>query len=357
MKQISLIYKIVLGIVFISQITFAQNDLQSTLSNLSADAAKKYVEPISSSFGANLNSGWVHKAPSASLFGFDLEVGIVAMATMFGNEQKTFTADGKFRFNTDQATVLVDNAGITNPYARNFVINEIIKQDFGVKIAGPTIVGKKDEFVEVEFQGATFTDNITGQSFTIPSKKIATAASGFLDNLPAAPLGAPQLTIGTIYGTMASFRYLPSVEVDKDLGKFEYFGFGLQHNPSAWLPIPLPIDVSLAYFTQSMKVGKIFDASATSFGVYASKRIGPGALNITPYAGLAFESSEIKIQYDYVVDYPVAGTVLPVKFNLKGENSTRFVIGAAIKLAFLNINVDYSLAKYKTISGGVAFII
>jgi len=357
MKNISLINKIILGIIFLSQITFAQNDLQSTLSNLSADAAKKYVEPISSSFGANLNSGWVHKAPSASLFGVDIEIGVVAMATMFGNEQKNFSSTGKFRFNDVQATALVDNAGITNPYARNFVINEIKKQDFGVNISGPTIVGSKKEFVEVEFQGATFTDNLTGQSFTVPSKQIATVASGFLDELPAAPLGAPQITIGTIYGTLASFRYLPSIEVDKDLGKFEYFGFGLQHNPSAWLPIPLPVDVSLAYFTQSMKVGKIFDASATSFGIYASKRIGPGALNITPYAGFAIESSEITIQYDYVVDYPVAGTVLPVKFNLKGENSSRFVIGAALKLAFLNLNVDYSFAKYKTISGGLAFII
>jgi len=336
--------------------TLAQNDLQTTLSSLSSDAAKKYVAPITSSFGANLNSGWVHKAPSAKIFGVDIEIGVVAMATMFGDEQKSFESSAKFRFNRAQAEVLVDNAGITNTIAREFVIGEIIKQDFGVKVSGPTIVGSKKDFVNVEFQGATFTNSF-GQSFNIPSKEIATAATGFLDELPAAPLGAPQISIGTIYGTMASFRYLPSVEVDKDLGKFEYFGFGLQHNPSAWLPIPLPIDVSLTYFTQSMKVGKIFEASATSFGLYASKRIGPGALNITPYAGFAMESSEITIQYDYIVDYPVPNTVLPVKFKLKGENSSRFVIGAALKLAFLNLNVDYSFAKFKTISGGLAFII
>lgn len=334
----------------------AQDDLQSQLSSLSGDAAKKYLAPISSSFGANLNSGWVHKAPNAKLFGIDIEIGVVAMATMFGNEQKNFESSGKFRFNRSQAEVLVDNAGVTNTLARDFLIDEIIKQDFGVKISGPTIVGSKNDFVNVEFQGATFTHPVLG-NYTIPSKEIATAASGFLDELPAAPLGAPQITIGTVYGTMASFRYLPSVEVDKDLGKFEYFGFGIQHNPSAWLPIPLPVDVSLAYFTQSMKVGDIFDASATSFGIYASKRFGPGALNITPYAGFAMESSEITIKYDYIVDYPVPNTVLPVKFNLKGENSSRFVIGAALKLAFLNLNVDYSFAKYKTISGGLAFII
>lgn len=349
------IFTIMFAVLF-SVSLFAQNDLQSQLSSLSGDAAKKYLAPISSSFGANLNSGWVHKAPSAKLFGLDIEIGVVAMATMFGNEQKTFESSGNFRFNRSQAGILVDNAGITNSTVRDFLIEEIIKRDFAVKIAGPTIVGSKNDFVNVEFQGATFTHPLLG-SYTIPSKEIETAATGFLDELPAAPLGAPQVTIGTVYGTMASFRYLPSVEVDKDLGKFEYFGFGIQHNPSAWLPIPLPIDVSLAYFTQSMKVGDIFDASATSFGIYASKRFGPGALNITPYAGFAMESSEIKIKYDYIVDYPVPGTVLPVKFNLKGENSSRFVIGAALKLAFLNLNVDYSFAKYKTISGGLAFII
>jgi hypothetical protein len=53
---------------------------------------------------------------------------------------------------------------------------------------------------------------------------------GLLEDLPALPLFAPQLTVGTIYGTQASFRFVPTYDVT-DLGDFKYFGFGLQHNP------------------------------------------------------------------------------------------------------------------------------
>ena len=39
--------------------------LQGALTQLNGEGAKRYVSPIVSAFGANMNAGWYHKSPSA----------------------------------------------------------------------------------------------------------------------------------------------------------------------------------------------------------------------------------------------------------------------------------------------------
>ena len=333
--------------------------LEETLTKLTGTAGEAYVSPIISAFGSNLNSGWVHKSPSSKVFGIDIEVGIVAMATMFGDNNKSFNTSGSFRFNQAQAREMIDNSSdpklaFLTSGQKNDLANKIAQQDFTVGISGPTIVGKKESEVMVDFTGADISYN--GTSYKIDPKSIGTGAMGFLGDASALPLVAPQFSIGTVYGTMATFRFLPSVEVG-DLGKFSYFGFGLQHNPAMFIPVPIPVDVSVAFFTQSLQVGDIFKASATTFGIYASKTFGWG-ISITPFAGFAMESSSVDVSYDVNYATPVPGVTVPgkVAFTMDGENSTRLTVGASIKLAVLNLSVDYSLAKYNSASVGVNFI-
>jgi hypothetical protein len=139
-------------------------------------------------------------------------------------------------------------------------------------------------------------------------------------------------------------------------GDFSYFGVGVQHNPAMWIPFPIPLDVSVGLFTQSMKLGTIFKSSSTTFGIYGSRTFGPSALNVTPYAGFSYESSSADITYDYSVATPAGPSTQHVTFNLTGENSVRFMLGAAFKLAVLNINIDYNIAKYNVASAGIGFI-
>lgn len=325
-----------------SAFIFAQS-LEETLSKITGDASKSYVAPISSAFGANLNTGWVHGAPSAKLFGVDVEFGFVAMATFFSNENKTFSSSGNFRFDSSQAEIIIP-ANITGAQ-RTSIRNEIISRDFNVEISGPTIVGSNSDTVKVVFPGAV----IQGQ--TLGQKTIVLPVTGFLEELPALPLALPQVTVGTVYGTSVSLRYLPEIQINSDLGKFKYFGFGLQHNPGAWLPVPLPVNVSAGFFTQTMEVGKIFKTSSTMFGLFASKRFGPGAFNIEPYAGFALESSKIDVSYDVEFDTPTGPQPSTVSYTLDGENSARFILGATLKLGIFGISVDYNMAKYSSISG------
>ena len=58
-------------------------DLEATLMRLSKDVALGYISPVVSPFASNLNGGWFHKAPKATLFNLDVEVGLVGMGTFF----------------------------------------------------------------------------------------------------------------------------------------------------------------------------------------------------------------------------------------------------------------------------------
>lgn len=333
-----------LVIILITMTSLNAQSLQETLGNITGDASKGYLSPISSAFGANLNSGWVTRAPSSKMYGVDIDFRLVVMGTLFGDNAKTFSSSGKFRFDNAQADQLV--AGISNAAARAAVKAEILNTDFTVSISGPTIVGSKKDSIKVNFPGATIQgENVGAMTFVLP-------VGGFLEDLPALPLAAPQFTIGTVYGTSVSFRFLPSIEINKDLGEFKYFGFGLQHNVGQWIPTPIPLDVSVGFFTQTMEVGKIFKSTATTFGAYASKSFSV----IRPYAGLVFESSSIDINYDVEYDTPGGGTTKSsVKFTLDGENSFRFLLGTALELGFFSLNADVNFSTYTSISGGLGF--
>jgi hypothetical protein len=360
------------------------NNLEETLKKLSQDAAKMYVSPVVSAFGSNLNGGWFHKAPSAKVFGLDLEAGLVGMGTFFPKdaEFKHFSESGSFRFNSEQALELVLNSGFGSwaQEVQDALVQEITTMDFTVGISGATIIGSSDDYITISFRGddIIFTDPTTGlpRPVTISPDDIVLEGIGglgeFLAEISFLPFVAPQASIGTILGTRAVFRYFPEIslpvtDITKDIGKFSWFGWGIQHNPGVFFPTPLPLDVSLGFFKQSLKINPsgetgetvtpIFEASTTAYGITVSKRLGIGILNVTPYAGYLRESSKITFSYDFTLD---PGTALeqkiPIDFLLEGENKSRFNFGLSFRLLLFNINADYNiLGKYKSITVGVMF--
>jgi hypothetical protein len=389
MKRIAPLKALLTMTLFLSAMVataFAQDNgsnLEETLKKLSQDAAKKYVSPVVSAFGSNLNGGWFHKAPSAKVFGLDLEVGLVGMGTFFPKdaEYKHFSESGSFRFNSTQATELVVNSNLGLPaQIQAALVQEITSRDFTVGISGATIIGASDDYIKINFsqQSVTFTDPITllPRTVTISPDVITLQGIGglgdVLANISFLPFVAPQASIGTILGTRAVFRYFPEIslpvtDITKDIGKFSWFGWGIQHNPGVFLPTPLPLDISLGFFKQTLKINPsgeiggtvtpIFEASTTAYGITVSKRLGIGILNVTPYAGYLRESSKITFSYDFTLD---PGTALeqkiPIDFLLEGENKSRFNFGLSFRLLLFNINADYNiLGKYKSITVGVMF--
>lgn len=356
---------VTIAMLVASTTLFAQDEgIESTLKKMAGDAAKGFVQPVVTGFGANLNGGWFHKAPKSKIFGIDLEVGLVAMGTFTTDENKTFEANGAFKFSggpvgtgsqAENIASGINNWNLLTPVQQQAIIDEISSQQFQVGIKGPTIVGTKTDTMKITFPGQTV--SASGGSFDIPTQVITlNGVTGVLDGASMIPLAAPQFSIGTVFGTQATFRYLPEVEIDKELGKFKYFGFGIQHNPGIWFPNPLPVDLAASFFTQNLKVGTVFETKATAFGINASKQFGFAFLNVTPYAGFMFESSTMTISYAYSTIGPGNATITDnINFELEGENTTRLTVGLSIRLLVLNINADYNFGKNNSATAGLFF--
>ena len=351
MKRIftSSIYSVVLifSMLFTTTNLHAQ-DLDETLSNLSSTAGKAYAAPVVNAFGSNLNSGWVNRVPT-KLVGFNFDLKVVGVGTFLDDADQRFSTTGNFRFSSSQANEILSNSGI-NPGDPGYtnVKNEILSREWSVQMQGPTITGKEAENFSVTFPGQVIEgENVGRYTVEIPDVK------GFLNELSVFPSAALQLTVGTVLGTRVAVRYFPEVDV-KDMGKFSWTGFGVIHNPSTWLANPLPVDIAFGYFTQKLEVGDIFESNATQFGIYVSKTFGLG-VKFIPYASFTTESSDTKIKYQYKFDSPAGEQTTDINFELEGENKTAVTLGVALDLPVITLNVDYKIAKVKTMSGGISF--
>ncbi len=328
--------------------------LQENLEKLAEDAARGYVSPIVDGFGADLNAGWYHRVPKGTKFSINFEVGLVAMGAFFSEEHRTFSTSGSFNF--DRATadrMIPPEPEIVDPL-RSSLIDQLIDIPLSVTISGPTVVGSEDEQIQVEFSGGSVTFQTTGGDTAIglSAARDSLQVGGLID-FSLLPFAAPQLSVGTVYGTALTVRYLPNIKVTDEIGKLKYFGVGIQHNPSVWFPRRLVFDVSIGVFHQKLTLGNLFEASATHVGVQASKTFGPRLLSFTPYVGLGWETSDMKFTYTFSSED--GSVVLPIEFELEGENSTRLTAGASLRLGIININADYNLGNTKTASVGLMF--
>ena len=227
MKSIKKLITLLSLFIALMQVSFA-GDLDSTLGKLAEGVAKGYISPISSAFGANLNSGWMYRAAKAEKFGVDIDFGIVAMGTLFAGSNKKFYADASFQF--DNATIDDLTSGLS-PIGgfRQRIRDSLYGKGLTVSVNGPTIVGSKNDSIKIEYHGAqakvpypTLSDPHHDTTLNLFDVHQTLPVTGFLENLSVLPLAAPQASIGTIFGTKLSVRYLPSIEIDKKLGKFEY---------------------------------------------------------------------------------------------------------------------------------------
>jgi len=324
--------------------------IDETLSHLSSDAGSAYVEPIISAFGSNMNSGWVNGVPPATLLGLHFQVRLIVIGTFLQDANRTFIASGKFRYTLSQADDILLASGfdpISTP-GYDEMRNVILSQEWQVNIAGPTITGSSDEDVKVEFPGAEIQGETVGSHVTT-----LRGASGFLDNLSIFPQPAIQLDIGNVIGTSASIRYFPTVDI-KDVGKASLWGVGLLHNIGFWFNNPLPIELGFGFFYQKLNVGDVFVNKSTQFGVYLSKTLGV-VISFTPYLGVTYESSSTSVSYTFNFNKPIGPQNTNIAFDREGINNVALTIGGALNLPVVSFNVDYKIAKIKTLTLGLSF--
>jgi uncharacterized membrane protein len=346
LKHLLIILAFILTLTNLSR----SQSIDETLSNLSEDAGIAYVGPIISAFGSNMNSGWVNGVPSASILGLDIQIRLIAIGSFFNDEDKTFVTHGKFWFTSSSADDILQASGIDPGNTPNYeaIKSEILSQPWNVDIGGPTIIGNHDEDVKIIFPGAEI------QGVTIDSTiTTLSGASGFLDGVPVFPTPAIQLNIGSIAGTNVSIRYFPNVHIG-DVGEAGLWGLGILHNIGFWFSNPLPIEIGLGYFYQDLDIGNVFQNKSNMFGIYASKSFGM-IVSFEPYVGLTYETSRTTMQYTYYFDTPLGPQSQSINVDLDGENSVGLTIGAQLNLPIVSLNVDYKIAKIKTLTAGINF--
>jgi hypothetical protein len=270
--------------------------LEDYVSKYTSENGKGYLQPLADAFGANINSGLYHGARISTL-GFNIYIGVETMTALIADDQKVFTAKtGEFFSPAQTAEV-------------------------------PTIFG------------STAGDTVRGTGTT------AYYFPGGLD-LDKLPIAVPQVTVGSIFGTEATLRYI-QVTLDDNFGKVKLLGFGARHSISQYFK-NFPIDLAAGFFIQKLEVGDIIEANAKYFGVQGSYSTSI----LTFYGGAGLESASLDISYDFESDDDSSSRI---SFDLDADNSARFTAGVAVNLLLLKLHADYNFGAQKVVAIGLGF--
>jgi hypothetical protein len=273
--------------------------IEDNLSQLSADFAKGYLDPVQEGLNASVNSG-IFRTGDVPLAGLNFTLDLTASVIEFDDAEKTWTP--------------------------------VVPQGF---TAGPvpTVIGSTQ---------AASLDGPGGAQLGFPGG-VDLAHWGFV---------APQLTIGSVLGTRAMVRWLSVTFGDESLGDVNFWGIGLQHSISQYFPA-LPLQLAAGGMYQKVELGsKLVDANGLALNVTGSRRFGTG-VSVEPYVGGGIDQFEMDIKYD-VKDQ--SGMIVAEETVSYDRRTTgRFTLGANLKLAILKAYGELNFAAQNGYSFGVSF--
>lgn len=302
----------------------AQN-VEETIRQLGQENGALYAHPVASGLGASMNSAWLHTARVRGPLEFF--VGIRAMGAFVP------ASDERFEPVLPTSVTVEELGGQTylDPYGG------------GEGLLTPTVAGDGPGVV-VEPQGELRQDILDAG---LDPRDFALAfPEGF--NLPAIPLAMGQANVGLPLGTEVAVRFIPSITVSSDVGDVEAFGVGGKHSVTQWIPVPLPVEVAVTGGWQTFDVGTYLSAESRTVGVAASRELGP----VEIYGSGAWEESDVDISYTVEnPNLPEQGT--EVAFSEKGDNSSRFTVGASLELAVVKLTADYTASEYDVVTASL----
>ena len=172
---------------------------------------------------------------------------------------------------------------------------------------------------------------------------------GGLKSLTVVPLAMVQLGAGTVAGTDAFVRFLPSVSIG-NYASVSAWGMGVQHNLAKdFKKFPLEVIFRLAYHKMSIDDSK--DVQVAALNSWSqSLIIGKQVSIITFYTSLQYENSTCDVKYT-----DRQNGVKTMKFSLQNENNIKVAAGFNLKAGPVNLNADYNFGKQNAISFGLGF--
>jgi hypothetical protein len=271
-------------------------EFQDYLSKYTEENGMGYMQPFADAFGANINTGWFHSADIKKRRP-QIYIGMVGMMALVPKSKKTFIATPE---------------GLFIPK---------------IPSAVPTVFGK-GESVTIESDAGT--------SYTFP---------GGL-NVQGATLAAPQVNIGSFFGTQASARFL-IYNLGGEIGKLNMYGVGLRHSISQYIPSS-PVQLAAGYYWTTCKVGDVANAQNSFIslqGSYPMKKL-------SFYGGLGYEITTMQVRYTFEWE---EGSEEDIHFDLEGSNRIRLTLGVSLQLGPLRLNTDYNLSDQSVFSLGIGF--
>lgn len=298
--------------------------VEERLGSLAVENARAYARPIGSGIGTAMNRGWFASARVLEPFG--LELGLSGVAAIVPPEEERFEP-------VIPSTLTVPELGATfaDPYgsAQEVTTPTAVGQGAGARLAP-----------QGAFRQALLDEGLDPEDFALQFP------GGF--DVPAVPIAVLQGTVGLPFGTQVTGRWLPSVEIDDDVGEVRSAGVGVLHSVSQWVPGSVPVDVALGGGFQHVEVGDYLTADSR----HATLVVSHGLSALTLFASGTVEATDYEVTYTLENPrLPDAGTT--ISFEDEGANTSALTAGARLELLFLRLDASYTLSDYEVLRAGL----
>lgn len=324
-----------LGIAFLASRPVSAQQLPDVITDVGAEYAELYLQPVVNAFGADINAGLIHTAKvGGGALPFDLFLGIKVMGALIPDIDRTLD----IAYETPYTFRAPDGNRYDLPVT--FRIND-----------GPTVFGDTSPGIvtgnvrQTVHPGADGLDN-TPDDIVIDSTLSFNVLPGLYDG-SIAPLAVPQLGIGSLAGTDLIVRYLPRVR-HENYGHLEFVGIGLRHSVDRYIP-GLPFRIAGHFMMQRLLITntaseEILSTSSLAAGVAISKTF----VFLTLYAGIQTEETTVNVDYTFGDELSeIEGE--NISFELTGDTTLRGMAGASLKLGPFLVNVEASQGNHRTV--------
>jgi len=325
--------KAFLSLLLIVMVTALFAGVQEKLEQFGKDNGIVYVKPLVTAFGTTMNTGLFNTAKVLKPFTSGLNVNM--MVAFIPKEDKTFlpTRPDIYIVNPIDTTQVI------------YLYEEPTEES-------ATVFG--DEGIIIEANSAL--DDIPGMQNATSELEIQMPNGA---DLPAVPFLMPQFNLGLPFGNEIMVRGFPKVEINKDVGDFGFWGVGIKHSVSQYIPL-IPIDIAVHADYQNLYVGEILTFSNFNANLEVSKKL----LMWTFYTGVGYDKTNVSAEYTYeyttlVEDENIPGLYEPetseqnIKFDVDGENEMRMTAGFRFSVLLLKLYADYTISKYPVFNAGI----
>lgn len=336
MKGFKFLVSILFFVSFVN--VHSQSGIENLLSSGIEDAnrfANAYTKPGSDVVIFSLSNGWYNTAKVKPLGSF--EISIIGGVSKIDNKS-TF-------FRLDEADY------------------EYLRFESGPQIQDVgTLFGQNSPDITMTVSEG----NQTIGSITLPQGLTS-------ENIEYLPNLILQGSIGLPFSTELKLRFLPEVET-KDVTS-QFYGAGLQHEITNWIPAIKVLPISISGFVGYNKFKADYRFSEQTSFISASNQSISSDIDSWHYAvlvstklpvinfygslGRVSGTANTKLKGRYTVDTGVSqieGSTIVDPINLESRvDGFKATIGTKLSLAFFKLNVDYSIQEFNSLTVGINF--